>query len=151
MKLRTKYFQEIDYDPEDILHFPNGLFGFEEEQEFLLLPFAGSDGNLLSLQSVQTPALSFVLMNPFSLMPDYMPLLSEEELQVMGVERSQDVCFYVMCVTREPVGESTLNFKCPVVVNVDTRKAMQVILDTPDYHMRHRLADLRSGEGRGSC
>lgn len=151
MKLRTKYFQEIDYDPEDILHFPNGLFGFEQEQEFLLLPFAGSDGNLLSLQSVHTPALSFVLMNPFSLMPDYAPLLSEEELRIMEAERSQELCFYVMCVAREPVGESTLNFKCPVVVNVDTRKAMQVILDTPAYHMRHRLADLRSGEGQASC
>ena len=142
MKLRTKYFHDIDYQPEDILRFPNGLFGFEDEKEFLLLPFAGSDGTLLSLQSVQTPALAFVVMNPFALRSDYAPQLPPDQLQQLQVERSQELCFYVLCVVREPVGESTVNLKCPVAVNIDRQEAMQVILDTQDYHMRHKLADL---------
>ena len=39
------------------------------------------------------------------------------------------LCYYVLCVVREPVQESTLNFKCPVVVNPDSRRAIQVILN----------------------
>lgn len=151
MKLRSKYFHDVVYQKEDIFHFPKGLFGFEEEHEFLLLPFAGSEGSLLSLQSVQTPALAFVAMNPFSLWPDYAPELAPEELKALHVERSQELCFYVLCVVREPVGESTVNFKCPLAVNIDQREAMQVILDTKQYHMRHRLADLSRGEAVEEC
>lgn len=44
-----------------------------------------------------------------------------------------------MCVVKEPVGESTVNLRCPVVVNPDLHRAMQVILDTDAYQMRHRL------------
>lgn len=65
MHLMTKYFGQIDYDPTEVLSFPNGIFGFEEEKQFLLLPFHGGGGNLLCFQSVGTPSLAFVAMNPF--------------------------------------------------------------------------------------
>ena len=146
MQLNTKYFGRIDYAPEDVLTFPGGLFGFESEHEFLLLPFAGSDGNMLCLQSLKAPSPAFIAMNPFSLKPDYAPVLPEEALRLMGVNRSEELCYYVMCVAREPVGESTLNLRCPVVINPDLRKGMQVILDTGDYHMRHRLDEFSNGE-----
>ena len=144
MQLDTKYFGRITYDPQDVLEFPNGLFGFEGEKRFLLLPFSGSQGNMLCLQSVAAPSPAFILMNPFSLKPDYVPELSQEELKLMGVSRSCELCYYVMCVAREPVGESTVNLRCPVVVNPDLHRACQVILDTEDYHMRHRLDEFSS-------
>ena len=53
MQTNTKYFGAVTYEEEDVLTFPQGLFGFEEERSFLLLPFAGSDGNLLCFQSLQ--------------------------------------------------------------------------------------------------
>lgn len=146
MQLNTKYFGEITYNPEDVLEFPNGLFGFEEEKRFLLLPFSGSQGNMLCLQSIAAASPAFILMNPFSLKPDYAPVLAPEELKLMGVSRSQELCYYVMCVAREPVGESTVNLRCPVVVNPDLHKAVQVILDTEDYHMRHRLDEFSNRE-----
>ena len=93
MHLMTKYFGQIDYDPTEVLSFPNGIFGFEEEKQFLLLPFHGGGGNLLCFQSVGTPSLAFVAMNPFSLDPNYAPVLSDEELYLMGVSSSQDLCY----------------------------------------------------------
>lgn len=146
MQLNTKYFGSIDYDPADVVHFPSGLFGFEEERDFLLLPFAGSDGNMLCLQSVETPGLAFIAMNPFSLKPDYAPVLAPEALKLMGAGRSEDLCYYVMCVVRDPVGASTLNLRCPVVINPDLHRGMQVILDDGGYGMRHRLDSLSCGE-----
>lgn len=141
MQLATKYFGEIEYDREDILSFSCGLFGFEEEREFLLLPFQGSNGGLLCLQSVQTPALAFVVMDPFSLNPDYAPVLEDSALREMGVSSSEELCYYVLCVVKEPVSASTVNLKCPVVINGDTRAARQVILETGGYDMRHPLSE----------
>ena len=147
MKLQAKYFGEIDYLEEDILTFPAGLFGFEEEHQFLLLPFEGSAGSLLCFQSVNTPALAFVAMDPFSLDPDYAPELQPKELRALGVKESQELGFYVLCVVKKPVSESTVNLKCPVAVHPETRVAQQVILETDRYEMRHLLSQFGPREG----
>ena len=151
MRLKTKYFGEIECQEEDKLHFPAGLFGFEEEKEFFLLPFEGSEGSLLCFQSAVTPGLAFVAMNPFSLKPDYAPVLTPGELEEMGVERSEDLCFYTLCVVRSPVSESTVNLRCPVAVNDQTRRAAQVILEDNTYHMHHRLSEFGQKEEGAPC
>lgn len=141
MRFNTKYFGRIDCPEEDKLHFPEGLFGFEEEKEFYLLPFEGSENTLLCFQSASTPGLAFVAVNPFSLKPDYAPVLAPGELKALGVERSEDLCFYTLCVVRSPVGDSTVNLRCPVAINDRTRQAVQVILEEGSYHMHHLLSE----------
>ena len=148
MQLNTKYFGPVECDPAQVLDFPNGLFGFESEKKFVLLPFSGSGGNMLCLQSIAAPSPAFILMNPFSLKPDYAPVLSAEELELMGVSQSHELCYYVMCVVKDPVGESTVNLRCPVVVSPDLHRAVQVILDTDAYQMRHPLREF-SNRGVG--
>lgn len=149
MQLQTKYFGEIECPEEHVLRFERGLFGFEEEKSFFLLPFQGGEGSLLCFQSLQTPHLAFVAMNPFHLKPDYAPVLAAEELRALQVERSVDLCFYALCVVRSPVAESTVNLRCPIAVNDHAGIAMQVILESGEYHMRHLLSEF--GKGEGSC
>ena len=151
MKLQTKYFGEIEYDADDVLSFPSGLYGFDDEREFLLIPFEGSEGSLLCLQSRKTSALAFILMDPFALQPDYTPVLQRAELSALGVKNSGDLCYYVMCVVKQPVGDSTVNLKCPVAINPDTRVCVQVILDSEEYQMRHLLSSLKNGKGAIEC
>ena len=151
MLLQTKYFGQVECPEDHLIRFEKGLFGFEEEKEFFLLPFQGGDGSLLCFQSAATPQLAFVAMNPFSLKHDYAPVLAAEELRELGVERSEELCFYALCVVRSPVGESTVNLRCPVAVNDRTGKAVQVILETGDYHMRHLLSEFNTGKGEGPC
>lgn len=146
-KLQTKYFGEVEYEAGDVLHFPEGLFGFEEEQAFLLLPFEG--GGLLCLQSVKTPALAFVALNPFSLKPDYAPELEAAELRAFGVKEAGELGFYVLCAVKNPVSASTVNLKCPLVVHPETREARQVIMER--YEMRHPLAEFSRGEEASPC
>ena len=150
MKLSTKYFGEIDYGEEDVIRFPEGIFAFEEEKEFVLLPFSGSDGTLLCLQSVATPQLAFVVMNPFALHLEYAPVLQPEELEGLGVKDSRELCYYVLCVVKNPVSTSTGNMKCPVAINDETQTGAQVILDTDEYGMRHLLSEFLAGAG-SSC
>ncbi len=125
MKLSTKYFGEIDYGEEDVIRFPEGIFAFEEEKEFVLLPFSGSDGTLLCLQSVATPQLAFVVMNPFALHLEYAPVLQPEELEGLGVKDSRELCYYVLCVVKNPVSTSTVNMKCPVAITTRPRPGLR--------------------------
>lgn len=149
--MQTKYFGQLDCPEEEMIRFPRGLFGFEEERAFFLLPFQGSGGSLLCFQSAVTPHLAFVAMNPFSLKPDYAPVLTAEELRELEVERSEDLCFYALCVVRSPVAESTVNLRCPVAVNDRTRRAMQVILEGETYHMHHLLSEFGPQRGGDPC
>jgi len=149
MKIKTRYFGEVECTQDELVHFVKGLYGFDDELEYLLVPFS-PEKTLFSMQSVKTPELAFVLMDPFSLDPSYAPVLQEEELKSLGVEKSEELFYYVLCATREPVPDSTVNMKCPIAINGDTCRAMQVILETGDYHMRHKLAEFgkQSDDGR---
>ena len=131
--MQTKYFGELECPEEELIRFPRGLFGFEEERSFFLLPFQGSGGSLLCFQG------------------DYAPVLPPEELRRMGVEKSEELCFYTLCVVRSPVADSTVNLRCPVAVNDRTRRAMQVILEGEDYHMHHLLSEFAPQRGDGPC
>jgi len=142
LKLQTKYFGEIECGEDSVLNFPVGMFGFDEEHEFVLLPFEGSGGTLLCLQSTVTPGLAFVVMDPFALCAGYEPRLQKNELKELEAEKEEELCFYVLCVVRHPVAESTVNLKCPVAINLKSQKARQVILETDEYEMRHPLGEL---------
>lgn len=144
MELETKYFGAVRCEAESVLHFPDGLFGFEEEKEFILIPFEGGNEALLCFQSVATATLAFVVINPFFVNAGYAPVLGEKELEAMGVAASEDLSYYTMCVVKEPLGDSTVNLKCPVVINDQTRTARQVILD--QYDMRSLLSEFSQNE-----
>ena len=140
MKTNTKYFGEIDYTKDELLTFDKGLFGFEDEKEYLLLPFS-AEGTMFSLQSVKTPDLAFTLMHPFSLEPEYAPVLSDDDLKALKAEKSEDLYYYVLCTVKQPVGESTINMKCPLAINPDTRHGLQTILEDEAWDMRHKLVE----------
>ena len=149
--MQTKYFGELECPEEELIRFPRGLFGFEEERSFFLLPFQGSGGSLLCFQSARTPHLAFVAVNPFSLKPGYAPVLTAEELRELEVERSEELCFYTLCVVRSPAAESTVNLRCPVAINDRTRRAVQVILEDDSYHMHHLLSEFGRKEEGAPC
>ena len=52
---------------------------------------------MLCLQSIATPALAFILLDPFSLCPDYTPVLRKTELELFAVE---DTGAVLLCAVR---------------------------------------------------
>lgn len=148
MEIKTKYFGAVRVDEATMLDFPNGIFGFEQENKFILLPFAKEEDFLLCLQSVNTPSLAFTLVNPFMLMPTYRPQLTQAELDQMQVEQNEDLCFYALCRVNDPIEKSTVNLRCPIVLNDQTRQACQVILE--EYEMRCPLESLGQ-QGETQC
>ena len=83
--------------------------------------------------------VGFVLINPFLLCPDYTPVLSPEELACLEVQDSGELSYYSICVVRSNYLENTVNLKCPLVINPQTRHGIQVILENSPYEYRHEL------------
>ena len=57
--------------------------------------------------------------------------------------------FYVLCAVKNPVSDSTVNLKCPLVIHPETRQARQVIMER--YEMRHPLAGFSRREEAAPC
>ncbi len=146
MEINAKYFGQVSYDKNEAIHIINGLIGFEAYTEYLPIPFHEDNDSLISLQSLEDETLSFILMNPFGILADYSPSLSDEELKELDAEASEDLSYYVVCVIRDSVAESTVNLKAPLVVNARTRQARQIILDQSEYTFRHVLGDMMKEE-----
>ena len=146
MEINAKYFGQVSYDKNEAIHIINGLIGFEAYTEYLPIPFHEDSDSLISLQSLDDETLSFILMNPFGILADYSPSLSDEELKELDADASEDLSYYVVCVMRDSVAESTVNLKAPLVVNARTRQARQIILDQSEYTFRHVLGDMMKEE-----
>ena len=141
MKINNKYFGTIEYSPEDKIHFPEGLFGFEEQKEFLPIPFDEESDTLICLQSLADEELCFILLNPFRFFADYNPQISEADRSALGSPKNEDISYYVIGVIREQIADSTANLKAPIAVNYYTRDARQIILEDSNYTFRHSLGN----------
>jgi len=143
LNINAKYFGPISYEKKETIHIINGLIGFENHTEYLPISFQEDDDSMISLQCLDDEALSFILLNPFGIFPDYDPVLPKYELEELGTDFAVDIPFYVIGVIRDSVAESTINLKAPLAVNALNRRAKQVILDHPEYTFRHFLGDMR--------
>ena len=150
MTSETKYFGPVEYEADDPLHFPTACSALRRKRSSSSSPSKAAGATCCASRASPT-SLAFVAMNPFSLLPDYSPEPAAEELAFLGASHSGELGYYVLCAVREPVGDSTVNLKCPVVVNPETRTAVQVILEGGAYHMRHRLAEFRGEEAVAPC
>lgn len=142
MEINAKYFGQVSYEKNEAIHIINGLIGFEAYTEYLPIPFHEDNDSLISLQCLEDETLSFILMNPFGLLNDYTPSLSGQDMKELDAETAEDLSYYVICVMRDSVAESTVNLKAPLVVNVRSRQARQVILDQSEYTFRHVIGDM---------
>ena len=141
MIAKTKYFDEITYEENDIITLPKGLFGFEAFTRFLAIPFDPSNDFIISLQSLEDSELSFILMNPFHLFEDYSPSPCADDLKFFEGTDEADLSYYVIAVLNETLGASTLNLKAPVIFNALTHTGQQVILPQEEYTFRHSFPE----------
>lgn len=144
-EINTKYFGELSYSADEVLHFPEGLFGFEGESQFLLIRFVNEDSSMLCLQSITEEGLAFIVMNPFHFMPEYTPRLTKSDLKSLQAKDEKSLLYYVVCTIHEDMAKSTANLKCPIVINPEHNNlAKQVILEDAEYQFKHFFGALKS-------
>ena len=67
---------------QDLVRFPDGLYGFPQCRDFALLP--APRAGLYWLQSAEYSALAFVLVDPFEFFPGFRIELSSADLSRLG-------------------------------------------------------------------
>ena len=72
MLIQTKDLGSVDIREDAVIHFPKGIYGFEESRRFALLD-TGSSSGVMHLQCVDNLTPRFIVLDPFALLEDYAP------------------------------------------------------------------------------
>lgn len=135
--LETQHFGLIAYQAGELIEFPAGLPGFEQQRSFLAIE-QPETRPLVFLQSVAEPALCFLALPVLAIDPGYRLSIASEDLGVLGLpgERQPSIGAEVLCLAIIAVAEGrspTANLLAPVVVNLESRRAMQAIQTESGY------------------
>lgn len=122
----------------NIITFEEGILGFEDVKDYRL--YQEDDSSVIwCLQAANSNIPSFIVLDPFNFVEDYRPALTKADLEYLGEQDSSDLCFLVIAVIKPQLEESVANLKAPIVINVNTRKAKQIILENSEYPIRFKL------------
>ena len=147
MKIKTKYLGEIQINEEQIIHFPKGLLGFEDNKNFVLLDFP--DNNYFKfLQDINNSHVCFLIVDPWDFYSDYEVQLSDEELLKIDIEENdkEQLLMLTIVTLHENFKDSTSNLLAPIVINLLGKKGRQIVLNDSIYATKHRLFPEGIGE-----
>lgn len=144
MLVKTKYFGEINLSEDKIITMERGMFGFEEYKKYTILYDSEKEGrpNVSWFQSVEEPSLVFSVINPMAVMEDYNPIVEDELLKGLGEITEENIVVLLPLTVPQEVTNMTANLKAPIIINSDTRKGAQVIVENEDYEIKYKIYDL---------
>lgn len=147
MKIDTSNFGVLEIDPSKIIQFKEGIPGFEDEKEFTIILNEDPENPFHYLQSINSGDLSFVIINPFEVFPEYEFEISEIVKEKLHIENEKQVCVYTIVTVPENIEKITSNLQAPIVINLETKRGKQVILDDSRYTTKHFVFNQNPDKG----
>ncbi|MCL2184627.1 MAG: flagellar assembly protein FliW [Treponema sp.] len=146
MKVDTKAYGLIEIDDKQKLTIPNGLFGFEDYKDYIIMD--AEQEPFVWLQSVEVPEIAFILINPFVFRKDYIIHLSDDEQNQIGLTSPENALTFVIVTIPQDGGPMTANLQGPIVINKNNMNAMQAVLTDSRWRTKHDImAEYKSGKG----
>lgn len=140
-RCETKYFGELEYEPQAVVEFREGIPGFEQERQFLLIERPDLKP-LVFLQSLATPGLCFLTLPILGVSPDYQLEMTAADRDHLAGKRKPAIGRDVACLAIVNLRESgtVVNLLAPLVIDLKTRQAVQAIVSEHGYSHEHPLA-----------
>jgi flagellar assembly factor FliW len=145
MRVVTKRFGTIEVDPAQVLTFPEGLIGFPEYHEFVVMDFEVKDECVRWLQSATEPELGFVTMDPKAAFPGYDPEFCRKDLTPVAVDTPDDLVVLSIVTVPKDIRKMTANLQAPLLINPKKRVGRQVIAASPEYNTKHYVFSALEG------
>ena len=143
--------ETLELPEEARLTFPAGLPGFEDYTAFALIedPYYAPFG---WLQALDDPHISFLVVPPHCVDPDYELELGDEERESLRLEPGVEPRLFSIVVVPEDVHAMTANLKAPLVINPARRRGKQIIRADERYPLRQPVLQGAAAEAAvASC
>lgn len=147
MKLTTKHFGEIEIDNKKIINFIDGIPGFDEHKQFVIIDNQDEDIPFKWLQSIDEPELAFVIIDPFIFKDDYEFDIPKHITEKLKIKEEKDVLVYTIVVIPEDITQMTANLLGPVIINTNEMLGKQIVLEDNRYTTKHFI--LKNAKSKG--
>jgi flagellar assembly factor FliW len=140
MRIVTNRFGELDIPDDKIITMPKPILGFEHLKKYCIVE--REDGEpFLWYQSVDDPAVAFIIVNPLFFFPHYRIEVNPKEIEELMIEDVKSVESYVIVTVPSDPHQMTANLQGPILINTENRHAKQLILVNSEYGVNHPLMD----------
>jgi len=120
--------KDVSIDPETLFTFPQGIAGFEDNKRYKLFHEEGK-ATVFWLQSVDDTSVSFPIVAPEALDIEYQIELSDADCELLDLKSADEATVVVIVYRSEAEGgKIAANARSPVILNINSRKGMQKIL-----------------------
>ena len=143
MEYSTKLFGKIDVAEDKIIEFPDGILGFPDLKKFTLMFDSenSSPTGLNFLVSLDEPAFMLPVVAAISVKPDYAPQISGDIEKSIGPLTEDNLLILVTMTIPEDITKMTVNLNAPIVINDDSRKAVQAVVENEEYDIKYPIYD----------
>ncbi len=135
MIVQSSLFGEIEVQEENIIFFEDGIPGFNEEKQFVLIV----DSPFSFLQSVRNKELVFLMVDPFLYYQNYEFDIPTPVIERLAINSNEDVLTYTIVVIKEPLLDSTTNLQAPIIINLRNKQAKQLVINDIRYRTKQLL------------
>ncbi len=138
MKIVTKAFGEIEISEKQKITVKDGLLGFEDIHDFVLLDF--DEGSpFYWLQAEKIPEIAFLIVDPKLIIEDYKLDVDAHDLDKLEVKNDEDMINFAIVTLNDNPAKTSVNLLGPIVINKVTHQAKQLISLSDKYSVRHPL------------
>lgn len=141
MRVQSSRFGEFEIEASRALKFTQNLLGFPESTTYVVVEV--EDSPYIWLQSADEPDVAFLATSPFLFFPEYDLVLGDEEQSSLELEDPSQVEVLTLLTVhrsdRDDVEQITANLLGPIIINTESRQALQLVLDNPSYTTREPL------------
>ncbi|MCB0413985.1 MAG: flagellar assembly protein FliW [Bdellovibrionales bacterium] len=127
MNIQTSRFGTVHLSTDDIIHFPEGLLGFNDLHQFVLLDDP-TDEIFAWLQSCENPMIAFPVLEPELFTQNYKVVLTKNDRVTLQLTEQQSFRLFSIITIPDDPTKMTANLKAPIVINVAKRIAKQCVL-----------------------
>ena len=136
LRVVSRRFGTFEVPATSVLHFAQGLVGFAQHRRYVVLDHRPGSPFKWML-SIDDPELAFAVAHPGELVADYQPPLALAA-RLLDTEPDALALFAIVTIPSDPT-RMTVNLMAPVVVNLRTRQARQIVFDDPRCPPDHRV------------
>ena len=126
--VRSRRFGSMEVARASVVEIPQGLVGFPQLRRYVILEHRpGSPFKWLL--AIDDPELAFAVANPCDLVAGYEPPL-DLAARILDADPGEIALLVIVTIPPDPT-LMTVNLMAPVVVDLRTRRARQIVLDLP--------------------
>src|SRR3989338_665918 len=138
MQINTLRFGTIEIDKSEIIIVPEGIIGFPDIKRYVILDM-GKDIPFKLFQAVDEPTVGFVIIDPILFKPDYKVKIRKEDLYSLSAENLNEIVTAVIVTIPEDPYKMTANLRGPLLINLKSRLARQLVLADDTHNTRHEI------------